>query len=64
MDCATPGAIVGEDVQKQANHTTTRNVHTRNVGVQSIEPAEIYTQQVIIMDSVSIYDGVRCAHAL
>ncbi|MFA7543352.1 MAG: hypothetical protein WCY84_03160, partial [Candidatus Cloacimonadaceae bacterium] len=29
-----------------------------------IEPAEIFTQQVIITDSVSIYPGVHCAHAL
>jgi len=34
------------------------------IGVQCLEPAEIYTQQVIITDSVSIYYGVRCAHAL
>ncbi|MDD3535049.1 MAG: hypothetical protein PHC50_02760 [Candidatus Cloacimonetes bacterium] len=34
------------------------------IGVQGIEPAEIYTQKVIITDCVSIYYGVRCAHAL
>jgi len=53
-----------EVVQKYANSITTRNVHTWNVGIQGIEPAGNYTRQQIITDWVSIYYGVRCAHAL
>jgi len=33
-------------------------------GFGCLEPAEIYTQQLIITDCVSIYYGVRFAHAL
>ncbi|MFA7543258.1 MAG: hypothetical protein WCY84_02685 [Candidatus Cloacimonadaceae bacterium] len=53
-----------EAVSKHNKTHKTRNVHTLNVGVQGIEPAENYTQKIIITDSVSIYYGVRCAQAL